>query len=127
MSLNNARKTIESYELFVFDRLARNHTHMAAIFQLCSSITIALAAASNITVNTGLDRKKCYVQTLEWIRNGNLAEDDEVSFRDSTGQVMNHPNNLIVTLPGCKKLCGAKQNWYFDIGPRLAIWLFPVS
>lgn len=39
---------------------------------------------------------------------------------------MNHPNNLILTLPGCKKLCGAKQRWYFDIGPRLAVWLLPV-
>ena len=76
---------------------------MAATVPLFFLVTVALATAANITASIGFDREICYMHTLEWLRNGTLAEDDEVFFRDSTGRPMKLPNNLILTLPGSEK------------------------
>jgi hypothetical protein len=87
---------------------------------------ISLGTAANVTLGMKVDRNVCYDLTLNLINNGTLLPDDEVFFRDDGGHPMFHPDNLTLTLPGCRKLCGPKHGWYTDIGPRLSVWLFPI-
>jgi hypothetical protein len=99
---------------------------MTSIIYVFLVSTVSLVTAANFSVDVKFNRDVCYARTLEFIKNGTLLLNDEVFFRDSSGQTMVNPNNLTLTLPGCRKLCGAKQGWYWDIGPRLSTWLIPI-
>lgn len=99
----------------------------AALIRALLLIVAPIVAATNISNdNIGFDRKECYSRTLAYIDGKSLAWDDEVFFRDDAGQPLFHAENLTLTLPGCMKLCGPKQGWYWDIGSRLSIWLIPI-
>ena len=100
---------------------------IASFLRVSFLIAIPFVTATNISLDDiGFRKSECYARTLEFIDNRMLAWDDEVFFRDSAGQPMSHPDNLTLTLAGCEKLCGPKQRWYWDIGPRLSIWLIPI-
>src|SRR5947207_5500673 len=87
---------------------------------------ISLGTAANFTPGVTFNRNVCYNLTLDLISNGTLLPDDEVFFRDDAGNPMFHADNLTLTLPGCRKVCGPKYGWYTDIGPRLSVWLIPI-
>jgi hypothetical protein len=89
--------------------------------------TISLVTAANFRPLVRFNRDECYNLTLKLIDNHTLhADDDHVFFRDDSGHLMVHPNNVTLTLPGCRKVCSSKQGWYTDIGPRLSVWLIPI-
>ena len=89
-------------------------------------IAIPIALATNLDFDVKFDKEQCFLRILELTSNGSLPLNDEVFARDSAGQPMNSPVNLSLTIVGCNKMCGAKQNWYPDIGPRLSAWLIPI-
>lgn len=90
------------------------------------AIAIPFALATNLSFDGKYHKGQCYTRILAFTSEGSLPLDDEVFARDAAGQPMSSPENLSLTLTGCNKLCGAKQNWYPDIGPRLSAWLIPV-
>ena len=99
---------------------------MVILFRGFVAIAIPIALASNLNFTGKFDKGQCYTRILALTSNGTLPLNDEVFFRDATGQPMNNPENLSLTIDGCNELCGVKQNWYPDIGPRLSAWLIPV-
>lgn len=101
------------------------HRTATSVYVFLFSI-ISLVTATNISFNGGFDANSCLARTLAYIDNGTLATDDEVFFRDSSGWPMASPDNLTLTLSGCRQLCGPHQAWYWDIGPRLSTWLIPI-
>lgn len=80
----------------------------------------------NLTHKGEFNRNTCYNRTLDYLHNGTLAKDSEVFFRDDTGRVMSEDEDITLTLPGCWALCGEKQAWHWDIGPRITTWLIPI-
>ena len=56
----------------------------------------------------------------------NLSYDDPIFYRSKDGQPMSHPNNMTLTLDGCKAQCSSHRGFYKDIGPRLTAWLIPI-
>ena len=99
---------------------------MTSIISIFLFSTISLVAAADFSLGVKFNRKECYAQILNLVNNGTLSPNDEVFFRDNIGLPMFNPNNLTLTLSGCQKLCGPKQGWYPDIGPRLETGLFPI-
>lgn len=90
-------------------------------------LSATLVSATNISFpNRGYDRHACYRLTLSLLSNATLAHDDDVFFRDAAGLPMSFAENMTLTFDGCSRICGQKQGWYPDIGPRLSMWLFPV-
>src|SRR4051794_33191375 len=73
------------------------------------------------------NRNKCYADAVRMLGNGSLTPDDRVFYRGNNGQPLSDPGNPVVTVAGCRKLCGAHQGWYTDKGPRLVTWLIPPS
>src|SRR5436190_10209629 len=71
-------------------------------------------------------RATCYNLTLTLLNNHTLTQDSEVFARDNSGRPIVGLSNITLTLPGCEKLCGPKQGFYLDIGPRLSTWLIPI-
>ena len=73
------------------------------------------------------DRDICFNKTKTLLSNLSLPQTSPFFFRDNfNGPLYNGPDNMTLTLQGCNALCGPKQTWYTDIGPRLTIWLIPI-
>ena len=74
-----------------------------------------------------LYREECNatVQNL-LLENVLQATDNTTFYTNKSGYIMSDPRNLILTLDGCNRLCGAPKQWYKDIGPRFNVWLIPV-
>lgn len=81
---------------------------------------------SNLTWVGGFNRTGCYSRTLDYLNKNILANDSEVFFRDGSGRPMSGKQDITLTLPGCQALCGERQAWYWDIGPRITTWLIPI-
>ncbi|ERF69117.1 hypothetical protein EPUS_01073 [Endocarpon pusillum Z07020] len=81
---------------------------------------------SNLTWVGGFNRTVCYSRTLDYLNKNILANDSEVFFRDGSGRPMSGKQDITLTLPGCQALCGERQAWYWDIGPRITTWLIPI-
>ncbi len=103
------------------------------LFLLSTSSLIAAAISTlddirsfNLTHKEGFNRTTCYARTLDYLNNGTLDKHSEAFFRDDSGRVWSEGKDIILTLPGCKALCGEGQAWYWDIGPRLTTWLVPI-
>lgn len=105
------------------------------VFLFLLSTTSFVAAANstiddlhsfNLTYTGGFNRKTCYARTLEYLKNGTLDRDSEVFFRDNNGRIMSQDEDITLTLRGCNTLCGSRQDWYWDIGPRITAWLIPI-
>jgi hypothetical protein len=60
------------------------------------------------------------------LRNGTLDPNDTIFYVNDDGIRMSTPEAPIVTIDGCRKMCGAGFGWYKDPGPRLSTWLIPV-
>ena len=71
------------------------------------------------------NRETCYASIVQQLSNGTLRPDSDLFYRSGNGAPMSTPSNPVLTLPGCRALCGG-TNWYVDIGPRLSTWLIPV-
>lgn len=41
-------------------------------------------------------------------------------------KIADNGTNPVLTLRGCKQLCGSGTGWYSDIGPRLIEWFLPI-
>lgn len=72
-------------------------------------------------------REECNATVRNMLLDGTLAADDNQTFYTNRfGIIMSSPDNPILTLEGCNRICGAPQHWYKDSGPRLSMWLMPV-
>ena len=99
---------------------------MVILIRVFLAIAVPLVSATILPFDGKFDKGQCEDRILAFIANGSLPLDDEVFARDAAGYPMNGPESLSLTIIGCNKLCGAKQNWYPDIGPRLSAWLIPI-
>jgi hypothetical protein len=72
-----------------------------------------------------MDRVVCNGHIADKLKNGTLHVNDTIFFFDGTRH-MSDPTNIGLTLEGCRAQCGAKSDWYPDVGPRLSTWLIPV-
>src|SRR2546429_8845734 len=99
--------------------------------KLSAMVTRAVASVSIIVIilapiTAGFDRQQCYEQTLSMLSNMTLAINDTLFYRDNNRQPMSNPDNLTITLYGCRKLCKASQNWFPGIASWPVIWLIPI-
>jgi hypothetical protein len=60
------------------------------------------------------------------LRNGTLDPNDTIFYMNDDGIRMSTPEAPVVTIDGCRKMCGVGFAWYNDPGPRLSTWLIPV-
>jgi hypothetical protein len=97
---------------------------LLVIFALLFSI-VYFVAATDYIYDGGFDRDTCYARTKDLIGAGKLFLNDSV-FSQSPKYKPMGLENLTLTLPGCEQICGKKQAWYWDIGPRLSTWLIPI-
>lgn len=72
-----------------------------------------------------MQRDVCNRQVQDMLTNGTISRDDWIFHREG-GIPMSDPMNIELTIDGCRATCGAKFDWYSDIGPRLTTWLVPV-
>ena len=80
-----------------------------------------------VPLGAAFDRNGCRYKVLDMLSNQSLSPTTDFFFRDSPhSPLYNGPENITLNLAGCNALCGAEQTWYFDIGPRLTVWLIPV-
>ncbi|CEL04885.1 hypothetical protein ASPCAL06009 [Aspergillus calidoustus] len=77
-------------------------------------------------LSSAFQKSECnaYVQTA--LANGTLSANSSIFHRSSTNSPFSQPENIILTLPGCKSTCGAGTSFYDDVGPRLSTWLIPI-
>lgn len=91
------------------------------------SIPRIVAGLAMVQRATAFDRDVC-LQSAQWmLGNGTLTPDSPFFYRDKP----NSPpyidaSNMTLTLAGCNAICGPKQTWYLDVGPRLNAWVIPV-
>lgn len=80
-----------------------------------------------VSPGSAFDRLSCQHKVLDLLNNQSLSSTSPFIFRASPqSPPYNGPDNLTITLAGCNVFCTPKQTWYFDIGPRLTVWLIPV-
>jgi hypothetical protein len=73
------------------------------------------------------DRVECIATVRTMLINGSLQDTDNNTFyTNQFGSIMADPENPVLTLDGCERICGANKDWYKDPGPRLNVWLIPV-
>src|SRR5438046_2661086 len=88
--------------------------------------TILLVLLTIPPLAASLDRSRCLAYISSQLANGTLSPDDEVFKRDENGTPQSSPENPVLTLDGCYKLCGEGWTFYPDRGPRINTWIFPV-
>lgn len=80
-----------------------------------------------IPFGSAFDRRECYTKAQNLLSNHSLSPTSPFFFRDTfDSPPYNGIENMTLTLDGCVALCGPKQSWYTDVGPRLTVWLIPV-
>lgn len=83
---------------------------------------IVAKQATLVAAHAGFQRQECYDRVSGILRSGSSSNPINpayiISDRDLT--------NPVLTLEGCKQLCGSGTGWYADIGPRLIAWLLPI-
>src|SRR5689334_14897717 len=82
-----------------------------------------LAICFNHTL--AFQKADCNLDTIARLANGSISPVDNVFYRQH-GVPMSDPSDIIFTLDGCRRTCGAGQSFYADIGPRLSTWLIPI-
>lgn len=80
-----------------------------------------------LPLGSAFNRDSCFQTAISLLGNQSISLNSPFFFRDSLDSPpYNGIDNMTLTLDGCNKLCGSKQTWYIDIGPRLTIWLIPI-
>ena len=80
-----------------------------------------------IPFGSAFDRAECFTKAKNLLSNHSLSPTSPFFFRDTfDSPPYNGIENMTLTLDGCDALCGPKQTWYTDVGPRLTVWLIPV-
>lgn len=80
-----------------------------------------------VPLGSAFDRDGCRNKVQSMLSNQSLSPTSDFFFRDSfQSPPYNGPENITLNLVGCNALCGPEQTWYFDIGPRLTVWLIPI-
>lgn len=76
---------------------------------------------------SAFDREVC-LQSAQWmLGNGTITPESSFFYRNRyTGAPYIDASNMTLTLAGCNAICGPRQTWYLDIGPRLSAWVIPV-
>ena len=91
------------------------------------SLQVVLFFLVTLPLGSAFDRDSCFSKTKALLSNQSLSSTSDYFFRDTfDGDPYNGDDNMTLTLGGCNALCGPKQTWYNDIGPRLTIWLIPI-
>lgn len=91
---------------------------------ILGSLVLLLVA---LPLGSAFDRDSCFSETQQLLSNHTLPSTSPYFFRDTfDSPPYNGVDNMTLTLDGCNALCGPKQTWYTDIGPRLTVWLIPV-
>lgn len=80
-----------------------------------------------IPFGSAFERDECFTKAQKLLSNHSLSPTSPFFFRDTfDSPPYNGIENMTLTLDGCDALCGPKQTWYTDVGPRLTVWLIPV-
>jgi hypothetical protein len=96
-----------------------------------TSVTIITYATLNAILLvhpvSSTDREACNAKVKQALENGTISPNNPYFYRDPmTGVPFSHPDNIVVTYPGCVALCDGRASWYHDTGPRLNTWLIPI-
>jgi hypothetical protein len=76
---------------------------------------------------SAFDRDSCFKKAQDLLSNYSISATGHLFFRDTfDSPPYNGVENMTLTLNGCNELCGSKQTWYTDIGPRMTVWLIPI-
>ncbi|KAL2787396.1 hypothetical protein BJX66DRAFT_341217 [Aspergillus keveii] len=96
------------------------------IAPLIPPLPFLLLLLSLISLTSAFQKSECnaYVQTA--LTNGSLSSNSSIFHRSANNTPFSQPENIILTLPGCKSTCGAGTSFYDDVGPRLSTWLIPI-
>jgi hypothetical protein len=86
---------------------------------------ILLTAVQYALQVSALDRELCNAHIVQKLNNGTLHPNNTIFFFDGHKHMSDH-DNIGLTIQGCRDQCGAKSDWYHDVGPRLTTWLIPV-
>ena len=70
------------------------------------------------------DLAECRKYISRQLDSGTLSPSDISFQRAEDGK--SPSENLVLTVPGCERLCGPGISWYQDTGPRLTTWIIPV-
>lgn len=91
-----------------------------------NSVETAHYTTTNFSFSGGFNRDECRPRALDLLASGRMFPNDSAIFIGPGGYPMYSPDNITLTLDGCRKICGPKQMFYWDIGPRLSTWLIPI-
>ena len=91
----------------------------STLFWFC---TIVARQAPLVRAHAGFQREECYGRVAEILRNASSSNAMNPSYIISNSD----PENPVLSLDGCKQLCGSGTGWYPDSGPRLIAWLLPI-
>ncbi|KAL2851037.1 hypothetical protein BJY01DRAFT_245246 [Aspergillus pseudoustus] len=92
-------------------------THLPLLLLL---FFIAVSPAS------AFQKSECNAHIQSALRNGSIAPTSPIFHRSFNDTPFSQPENIVLTLPGCKSMCGAGSSFYSDVGPRLSTWLIPI-
>lgn len=98
--------------------MKQTHSHLFVLyFCFIAAGQVALGVG-----NVGFHRQECYQKVSEMLQTSisSITADPSIFISKSD------PTNPILTLDGCKQLCGSGTGWYQDSGPRLISWLLPI-
>lgn len=91
-----------------------------------TNFTLSELQKSNLTWQGKFDRNSCYHRTQGYLDDRTLVKNREVFFYDDSNKTLLQNDPIALTLPACRVLCGGGQDWYWDSGPRISSWLFPL-
>ena len=97
------------------------------MLKMVSSTSFCILLLSTLPVAYTFDRDKCYQQAQWLLGNNTISSQSDLFFRDDfSSPAYSGADNMTLTFKGCNAICGPKQTWYTDVGPRLTIWLIPI-
>ena len=73
----------------------------------------------------GFNRKQCANTTAHWLLTHSASTTTYFALDPFTNLPMTHPDNVTLTLAGCREFCGG-WTWYWDAGPRVTTWIVPI-
>ena len=75
-----------------------------------------------VAADVGFHREACYGRVTEMLQSNSSS----ITTNPRLFISISDPTNPILTLGGCRQLCGSGTGWYSDSVPRLVTWLLPV-
>ena len=95
----------------------------------CSShyyFLLSLILSGTTIAQHGFNRDNCLATVRDGLQNGTIEANSSIFYRDDLGITMSTVEKPVLTIEGCKEMCGPQFSWYKDVGPRLSTWLIPV-